>query len=717
MNSISLPNGISLELVERDGFFLGIGAVHAGDVALRNPRRPMGVDIRTPNGEQMRDFRLESQRTLDGGGHRLEFSMSVERGGLMEWMVHEVRPRLNLSDWTRGPEPAPDTSLVLEIRPVSRTLGGRDFVGFSYQYVYEGAYPIYKILDRATWEVGGSAVGSEFWMRNCFVPSIQRFRDASDAYSSEWYIPDCANPSAFQFLPLQTELQGFTFATSPSGTLVTWAVGPAHIRSLFEKPRGEELLVHYHEHCDDLGAHFQTTPMEVLFCPDELAPHERFNAYDAVRELVHDALHKELGMRRERVTTYGQIEEWTAPDIDYYRREGVPKLLAAGCKTVYIANHFQNNMNTWGVGNMCCTVDYQVADSVGKDKLRALCADVRAGGANPEMWGNTSISVLSWVFDWSRTPSSDPSGERIRFLPREGSVMEALDGADAPFVRNASNAIEADHYTPIFCVLNLRDAAVRDYWLRRWGAASKDVGLGGIFLDSSFNLSSDKFHWVQNARPNSSSGVTADQTHLLGNVRPEVEPPSAILSQYRAHLDLMRDMQGIGYVYCNEDLGVFGIHRHGPGVELRLDCLPLWSDCIATFDVPALEMTGAEADDVFFRGLACRQMWSLFWDIQRNELSWSYGDLRGDVDRPKPQHLALFHAYNEVNDAMQTRHILPDDAGIVWHSSGRTVLWSLRDGTFPTAPGARVRDVLGRTEAVSDGHAAVARHHVYIVEA
>ena len=36
-------------------------------------------------------------------------------------------------------------------------------------------------------------------------------------------------------------------------------------------------------------------------------------------------------------------------------------------------------------------------------------------------------------------------------------------------------------------MLNLRDPRVREYWLRRWKAAHDEVGLGAIFLDSSFN--------------------------------------------------------------------------------------------------------------------------------------------------------------------------------------------------------------------------------------
>jgi hypothetical protein len=53
----------------------------------------------------------------------------------MEWMLHEVR-RHSTSDWSRGSTPAEGTILELEIVPVARTIGRRDYTGFSYRYHY-----------------------------------------------------------------------------------------------------------------------------------------------------------------------------------------------------------------------------------------------------------------------------------------------------------------------------------------------------------------------------------------------------------------------------------------------------------------------------------------------------------------------------------------------------------------------------------------------------
>ena len=100
------------------------------------------------------------------------------------------------------------------------------------------------------------------------------------------------------------------------------------------------------------------------------------------------------------------------------------------------------------------------------------------------MWANTSISTLTWL-----TATRHGRPKHIDFLPFEGSVGETLKKAKMPFVRTTFGSIEADHYTPLFAVLNLRDPDIRAYWLKRWGYARRKVGLGGIFLDSSFNLS------------------------------------------------------------------------------------------------------------------------------------------------------------------------------------------------------------------------------------
>jgi hypothetical protein len=708
--AVELPNGVSLAMRFDEEVFLGFGAVTCGGIPLRSPRRPMFAAIRNPWGVRLLNFRLAAREALADGGVRLRFDMDRLADGPMEWMIHECRPVQNVDDWSLPPRRAEGTELALEIRPVSREIGGLPCQGFSYRYEYRSRdLPVYQILDRATWEVGGAAVGNELWFRNANVPPIHRIADVGEHLSSEWYLGSCLNPNIFQFLPLQTHLQGFTMTVAEAGALLTWCPRVSHVRTLLEKPRRTDEIVHLHEHCGDLSHEFATAPMEVLFVRRALDRVGRANLHGAMADLVADTLHAEAGLRREYALPYGQIEEWTDADLDLYRREGLPALAAAGMVEIELANHFQNNMNTWGLSNFCSTVDHQVSPQAGEERLRAFCRDAAGRGIRVLMWGNTAISSLAVLM--SRRHGA-PKG--IAFLPHEGSVMDHLAAAEHPFVRTPGGAIDADHYTPEFCVMNLRDPVVRRHWLDAWRRLAEEVGIQGIFLDSSFNLSSDKFDWRFNAGSAHAGTVTVDQTGLLGGQRPAELPPASIQSQYHAHLSLVREMQAMGYRYCAEDSGVFGLHRNGPAIERRLDNLFLWSDFIAGFDPEAIRRAGADPEDIFFRGLACRLVWQVFWDVPSRSLCFRYGGATGPGDAPSDWHQALFRAYRTVQPHMRHRTILANEDGIRYDHEGHTVLWAFRDMAFDLPAAAEATNVL-TGERCRAATLAARRHNLYLV--
>ena len=713
MTEITLCNGLTLTLAAHGEQFTGIGAVRAGGVSLRSERSAAFVEIWTPDGVTLTDFQIARQEISPSC---IEVSLTAQARTVrqMEWMLHEARPRLNVAELVPSVHPAAETTLRLKITPVVREIGGRPAVGFTYQYHYHSPdHAIYKILDRATWEIGGEAAGNTFWLRNSFAPSIFPITDEAEAYSTEWYQPAASSPSIFQFLPWQTALEGFTMTTHAAGTLVTWATEVSHVRSLFEKPAGAGEIRHWHEHCGDLSPDFSTAPVEVLWLPGGMDRVGHLNLYESVRDLVYDTLHGQIGMRRERASSYGVIEEWVVPDLDRYRTLGLPRLHDAGVKTVFLPNEFQNNMNVYGVTNMCCTVDYKIAETVGEEKLTAFCRAAHALGMRVEMWANTALSTLTYLF-----AQRNGEQQRVDFLPEKGSVVETLRRAKDPWVRNAFGGIEADHYSPVFAQLNLRDPDIWAYWMQQWTYAHDAIGLDQFFLDSSFNMTSDKFHWAANPDPDAGHGGTIDQTQLLGSRRPVPEPPPAILSQYRAHLDLMVKMQQAGYVYCGEDVGVFGIHRAGPGIAARLDTLALWSDTLPIFDVPAIEAAGADPSAVFFAGLAYRMVWQIRWDIEHDELSFSSGSRRGSFDAPSAWHFALVQAYNAVVSAMDIRTILPRETGVLYadHAGKPRVLWAFESLELTLPPGATVQDVLTGA-VINTTHAgpalAASRHHVY----
>ena len=569
--TLQLPNGVRIELLSDKNYFKGLGAIEVDGVSLRSSRRPMFADIRTPVGVEFFDFEVKNKKkTVDG--IILEFTMKAHASGIEDWMLHTVRNRVALRDWA---EPAwtPAVTLKMHLRAIEKTFSGRTCKGFEYSYEYESEdHPIYRLLERSSWAVGGSIAGNTFWLRNCFAPSLSRFSGVDDSYSSEWYAKSARNPNIFQFQPFQTNLESFTMTEAKEGQLLTIAAKLSHIRSYFEKPRGADEILHWHEHCGDLAAKFSTAPIEVLFCARPATRVDLINLHHAVKEHVAEGLHRQAGMRRERIATNGVLEEWTRPDLDDYTNRIVPKLLEAGVRCIFLPNQFQNNMNVWNVPSMCATVDYKMVSPEEEAKLQRLCQRVHEAGAEVQMWANTSISCLDYVL----RPQVKGAPSRANFLPMEDSIFDLIGKvknkdatANDPFIRNPSGAIEADHYTPTFMLLNLREPAVRAYWHKRWKEAHDSIGLDGIFLDSSFNISSDKFHFCFNS-PGERKGVTADQTQHLGQSRPVKEPPKLVWTMYFDHLRLIAEMQNYGYhYYGGEDVGVFGVHRSGPAIQKR----------------------------------------------------------------------------------------------------------------------------------------------------
>jgi hypothetical protein len=666
--TVHFQNGFDFELRFADDNFLGLGHIKFNGISLRSNRLPMFAQISTPEAVEFVKYKL-IDKVANEEGITLTFSTQKKYGNTMEWMLHSVRNRRNMTDWSKESEEAPDTKLMMKIKPVERKIGKTNVKGFSYQYLFESdSLGIYKITDRTSWEISGSAIGNELWMRNGVVESVKEFKSKSDFYSTEWYLPGISNPNIFQFHPLQTHFQGFTFTSSKDGSLITFPNKVAHIRSLFEKWRNSDEIVHFHEHCGDLANTFETSPVEVCFIPGSLDRVGRANLYNQVKETIHDEYHSQIGMKRERITTYGIIEEWQEPDFDNYTSKILPKLLDTGVKTIFIPNQCQNDMNTWGVSNMCCNVDFKISETVGEDKLKRFCQAAGTGGAKVEMWGNTAISTLT-----ERFMHHDGKEKGINFLQYKGSIMEVIDKSESPFVRNPSNAIEADHYTPRFCALNLRDKHIREYWMKQWKYFHDQIGIEGIFLDSSFNMSSDKFHHAQFDNSKSWDGVTLDQKHIQKKFRPEHEPPKIIHSQYHAHLEWIVEMQNMGYQYCAEDMGVFGIKRTGPDLLDRINNISIWDDCFCDFNEHSLIKAGYEPMDIFFKGMAYRMIWKLYWSFKNDKLELG-------IDNPAAY--ALIKVYNKVADFMFNREILPQEKGVVYTHGNISILWAFMNFEF-----------------------------------
>jgi hypothetical protein len=251
----------------------------------------------------------------------------------------------------------------------------------------------------------------------------------------------------------------------------------------------------------------------------------------------------------------------------------------------------------------------------------------------------------------------------------------------------------------------LRDKDIRDYWMKQWKYFHDEIGIEGIFLDSSFNMSSDKFHHAQSDGSKRIKGSILNRKEQPEKYRPEHEPPKSIQTQYHAHLEWMVEMQQMGYHYCAEDMGVFGINRSGPDLNDRLNSLPVWADSFCDFSKKTVKEAGLEPFDVFFKGLAYRMMWKIYWIIDEDRIEARIDD---------PRALPLIKIYNRVEEFLFNRNILPGEQGVIYSKDNKMVLWSFSRFTYPLEGKWEINDLESNNRYQSNQIEAQ-KNHVYLV--
>lgn len=94
-------------------------------------------------------------------------------------------------------------------------------------------------------------------------------------------------------------------------------------------------------------------------------------------------------------------------------------------------------------------------------------------------------------------------------------------------------------------------------------------------------------------------------------------------------------------------------------------------------------------------------MWSLFWNVREDCLSWHSHGVRGDFDRPTQWQLSLLKAYNQVEGVLHNRRILPGEAGVMYSAGSCHLLWAFRDLELPLDGETSIHDLLSDTTFAS----------------
>jgi len=636
--AVRFDNGVSVDVLRGGGVFGGLGVVRAGRRKLRSDELPILPLIRTPDGQEVARLELRHIEPV-ADGLRLTMLPFMRRSGMAEWRGGDGRQRWDVADWADEPVCDRGGSLVLTLRPVSRQLGGVAFEGFSYAWHYRSRkYPIWRIHDRATWELGGYAAGNRFWMRGPFNPPRVTLRKAERYTTAGWNRPDDDAPDVRQFQPLMTALQGFAFQFDAQGLLVTVPEALCHCRSIFQKAAGANYFVHWHQLCADLAGSVAFPAMQVLYAADAAADESaRMDQYCGVRHDLETAFRTECGQGMPQGIISGVLHSDAATRVREFER-GLDALVQAGCRRVLMPDILAGATPRDPTPERAATALRRVRRVIDRAHRRGVQVAIPL-----------HETCRPWVMQGCATddPPEIPPGN----LPLEALLQQDTADLLLAHMQRLRSALAPD---TLYC---------------------QQACLGAVH-----ELDTD---WPGPPRPTRGRGHGVQDPRFA-------ETGGLVRSLQSAHLAMQAALHRIGYTCIPTGLVGMGgtlpdaTCSHVRGTEF------MYRDALPGLPLRDLTASGVTAFHAWFRACAWRAGYVL--PCQANQ------SVRGGLPAWwRKQYAGVNLAFQSVRDYMLTSHALPHGRGVVWSDGDGevSVLWTFAEMRWKVQHGNTAFDVLG----------------------
>lgn len=673
------PNGsgVTFELDVDD--VLGVRAVEAEGVALRNTDTLWRPLLRTPEGVHYTRFVLKEARVETDGAVVVTAAAVGYRSFLREELDEYIGDMLEMD--TGEGEVRDEFQWCFS--PSHFDLDGREFDGFSYSYRFVSSSParrVYRIFDFATWEIGGALGGNTLLFQGQLNPPVtdlavdQHFTTACNYYGAEMQgVMGPEDRVSIQRLPRFATIQAFDFLVHDEGVLFNLYEPLEEVFSVLQSQQGENRLHFVDELRGDLSADFSTHPKHVLFHRLEvpLLKEEARNLWLRAYDRVHDAIRARHGIER----SYVLPRVWT-PQVehDVFRvyDEDVPRERAL----YHLGDTVLPVWEEMGVKEICTpslwVSDYTVDRLKTKEEHHGLQGNLVVSGICcvrvheiDELWGGTDalayfvkkahrygMKVQLW---WA----SHLSRRAPIFAERPDFMLTARDGLP--------NGGGFGHDVLITLDLNNEDCFEWEY--QRLKAVYEATGIDGLFHDSYGNLTFLPLNF-------------ADETRRGQQVAME-----RLMQRLQALGMSSFSLEGIGAL----GTGHFGMNLANTDPEAQgqyQNALDWWigqEDMLYGLNLGMEQphWTGRDEDarEFSFRAIA-------------NGGRFGFSGLHGNVElwcgwiKEHNQILA------QVNPLAGRRTLLPNDEGVLWEiADGRRVLFAFRPHTLLAGSDAEITRV------------------------
>ena len=304
--TLKLTNGCSIELLLDGDNWLGIGSISAGKTSLRDGARPICLRIDTPEGVLYTSYKLKSSEVLASGKAVVVLAAIGYPWGRQEYVDEYEQPQYSIMD---NPAIAED-EVRLEFSPLGESLGGREWLGFSWQVSFSSSKrAVHRIITDATWELGGRITGNTILNQGqCNMPVYQGAKGKlfTTAVLKALHMHGSPLGMSFQLSPRSGLIQGFDFQYGREGALLQYWPKMDSISSVIESPKGSDRLHVVDEYRFPLAKKVATARQHVLFTPGPVARHEGRDLWWEAMEKIYGDLRKKHGVAAPLAMPEGQ---------------------------------------------------------------------------------------------------------------------------------------------------------------------------------------------------------------------------------------------------------------------------------------------------------------------------------------------------------------------------------------------------------------------------
>jgi len=660
---IQFANGITIELVQSStGDFIGLGAISAGGVALRKAARPLSIRLDTPDGILYPRLGVTGVTRSDDGVC-VALSATGISWGRGEYCDEYDQPLIELG---QPVEPVEDR-LTLILTPVSRTLGGRIWEGFSYAFHFQSdTRSIHRLLTLGTWEIGGTITGNTVLHQGqCNMPV---YRGAIETVFTTTCLKTLNQYGSkqgvsYQLAPRGGLLQAFDFQYAAQGALLQYWPCFESISSVVESPAGADVLQVVDEYRFPLAKDVVTTPKWVLFTPGALAEHEARDLWWDAYEDINGGIRAAHGVTPTPVIPEAGQGYYTRIDDDGLKVYVVGEMVDHQEMLYAVADRLLPKMAAQGIRRffpeVCSESDVTVLGMQRKldggvhgDLLcSSVCGTHRFQPA--EFWGGMpawhylaeksralGIEIGAWF-----APHFSPRAQIYQDHPEYRLI--AANSLPNGGGYGHQSIVTANWNTGIF------DWVLND--IRRW---QEEGGLDYLFTDSWANLGLVQVDFARGMETN---------LHRLGQ--------------------LYHEFQKLGIkAFTFEGISPFGASRFGLA-DLRGDLLDAQGGVVGQND---FGWWVGEEDMAFGLCLCAHPRKRTEEELERIQFramaNRSYGMFSAPylLDFDLPDWWRRLHAiHRQALPHMHTRRLLPDRAGVRWLDGAVQTVWAYQDIVLP----------------------------------